>query len=491
MVYRGRRFVTGIAILFGILANFAVTCRIAAQASGQQAASFDAAAERWNMALRKAASPQNFQQIAEESLIQMDAAVNAGRFDAAASLAKTAVTAAGKSAIPLLRQEAVARKKVLDEVLPALKTAAARANANLEANLVLGKYLCFIKGDWEVGIGKLMMCSDDGLKDMAWKTSLVEDEPAAQVALGDIWWELSTKTGGRSKAEYQAGAAHLYLRALPQLKPPDSDLIRRRLEESARNSPGGWRWPSVLDVPLADGESLRLRRMPSGKIVVGSPANEVGRQPEEIQKTETIEKPFYIGITEVTQRQWSTVLRQGSPGAFVGEENLPAHGISWNQAQRFVDGLNSKRIGRQYRFRLPTPAEWEYACRAGTTTAYYFGNDGVSLADYAWQKSNSGDRPHPVGQLLPNAWGLFDMLGNVEEWTDAAYDLKRFPSRSGEAIFSSDARMTRGGSFAGIPSQCRTAALGFTAASVGNNRQGLRIVCDVLSAEAALKLHAK
>lgn len=138
----------------------------------------------------------------------------------------------------------------------------------------------------------------------------------------------------------------------------------------------------------------------------------------------TISRDYYLGVYEVTQSQYEKVMGnnlshfQGDNVANVDSSNHPVEGVSWENAVEFCRRLSElpeeKKAGRVYR--LPTEAEWEYACRAGSKTTYSFGDDEGQLGDYAWFRGNSGGRTHPVGQKKPNAWGLYDMHGNVWEW---------------------------------------------------------------------------
>lgn len=457
-----------------------------AQATAKQAEELDAAVEQWSKALKQARFPYEFQQIAEEALLKMDAAARLERFPAAASLGLTAVAAAGKAQLPWLKTEAAARKKEIDELRTAWEAARKmRTKADMEANLVLGKYLCFVRGDWDVGLGKLMMCADDGLKELAWKTTTVKDDPAALVALGDVWWEKSQATAGKPQAEFQTGAAYLYAQAWSQLERPEADRVAIRLKEAARSTPQGKVPPSIFEVPLTKETNLRMRRLPPGRGVVGSPVGEAGRQAPELQRPVTIAQPLYMGVTEVTQQQWSALVRQ-NPSRVFGPD-LPVHSLTWPQTQRYVSALNRLPIGRRYRFRLPTSDEWEYACRAGTTTPYYYGLDPAMLPACAWFEANAKGEPHPVAKLRPNAWGFYDLLGNVAEWTETSYDPKLYPFPSGATNFTSDHVLARGGAFDATAAHCRSASLGIHSQTDGRDVFGLRIVCEPAAIDFAAK----
>jgi formylglycine-generating enzyme required for sulfatase activity len=127
----------------------------------------------------------------------------------------------------------------------------------------------------------------------------------------------------------------------------------------------------------------------------------------------TIRQPFYLGKYTVTQGQWEAVMGV-NPSYFKGDLDRPVEYVSWDDTQQFIRRLTAKESGVIYR--LPTEAEWEYACRAGSTTAYSFGDDPGQLYRYGWYRNNAGDTTHPVGHRTPNAWGLYDMHGNVWEW---------------------------------------------------------------------------
>jgi len=153
---------------------------------------------------------------------------------------------------------------------------------------------------------------------------------------------------------------------------------------------------------------MKFTRIPAGEFMMGSLSDDNEGPVHKV----TIGKPFYIGTYPVTQREWKAVM--GDTPSFFKGDDLPVENISWNDVQEFIQKLNKKEAIDKYR--LPSEAEWEYACRAGTTTKYCFGNDESKLGEYAWYDGNSGNKTHPINLKKPNPWGLYDMHGNVWEW---------------------------------------------------------------------------
>jgi len=168
---------------------------------------------------------------------------------------------------------------------------------------------------------------------------------------------------------------------------------------------GGVKWEGVL--------------IPAGSFVMGSPAGEAKTEKESVSETPhqvTLTQPFYLGKFELTQAQYEKVT--GSNPSKTKGDPLPVHNVSWQDAQDFCMKLSEQT---QRSVQLPTEAQWEYACRAGTTTAYCSGGQIADLNKVGWYGATSGGKPHPGGELAPNAWGVYDMHGNIREFTRDLY----------------------------------------------------------------------
>ena len=232
-----------------------------------------------------------------------------------------------------------------------------------------------------------------------------------------------------------------------------------------------------LTLNLGKGVTMKLVLIPAGKFMMGSPKTEKDRSDNEgPQRRVTISKAFYMGVMEVTQEQYQSVVG-GNPSKFKGPQN-PADGVLWNRAMAFCTAL-SKKTGRAVR--LPTEAEWEYACGAGTGTRFSFGNDNKDLAAHGWYGANSGGKTHPVGQKKPNAWGLYDMHGNVWEWCRDSYDVNAYANAKDvdpKNTTPSKNHVVRGASWHCSPEECRTAS---RMGGISDNRHvfGLRVVVEV------------
>jgi uncharacterized protein (TIGR02996 family) len=205
-----------------------------------------------------------------------------------------------------------------------------------------------------------------------------------------------------------------------------------------------------------NGIDMRFAWIPPGTFLMGS--TETGRHRRDCFVNETqhrviLTKGFFMGIHHVTQGQYQTVMGK-NPSYFKGD-SLPVECVSWNDSIIFCKKL-SKQEGTEYQ--LPGEAQWEYACRAGTASAFCFGNDPSKLDEYAWYGLNSSSQPQAVGQKKPNAWGLYDMHGNVRQWCwdwFGDYPVEQVADPQGAS--HGDARVLRGGSWDSDYDFCRAA----------------------------------
>jgi formylglycine-generating enzyme required for sulfatase activity len=209
----------------------------------------------------------------------------------------------------------------------------------------------------------------------------------------------------------------------------------------------------VLEQRVTNSIGVEFVLIRAGEFQMGAPDGDKDEQPVH---TVRISKPFYLGQYEITQAQWQAVM-ENNPSRFTGDPTRPVENVSWEDVQDFIRRLNAKESGVTYR--LPTEAEWEYEARAGTTTAYSFGNDQGQLSQYAWYGATSGSQTQPVGKLRPNAWGLYDMHGNVWEWVQDWYG----PYTAAAAVdpagpSSGSRRVFRGGAWLSAAGGCRSAS---------------------------------
>ncbi len=201
--------------------------------------------------------------------------------------------------------------------------------------------------------------------------------------------------------------------------------------------------------PLKNSLGMEFVLIPAGEFLMGS---EKCADERPVHKV-AIEKSFYIGKYPVTQGEWVSIM-DDNPSSSISDD-LPVEHVSWNDVQEFIRRLNTRENTDKYR--LPSEAEWEFACRAGTTSKYSFGNDESDLAEYAWY---SGDRMHTVGQKRPNKWGLHDMHGDIWEWCQdrwhANYEGAPVDGSAWEEG-SSSLRVDRGGCWSSLARYCRSA----------------------------------
>ena len=244
---------------------------------------------------------------------------------------------------------------------------------------------------------------------------------------------------------------------------------------------------------------IKFIKINSGSFTMGSPSSEKGRKWDEKIHTVVLTKSFYISATEITQIQWFRIMKFNPSQFKTCGGDCPVESVSWNDCQEFIKRLN--RIERTRKYRLPTEAEWEYACRAGSTTAYANGDITASQCDIdpnldkiGWYCGNTGVRdpiiygltPKPVGRKKPNAWGLYDMHGNVYEWCRDASKTRSllrtgvvtdtYKKISNPLSKKGPNRIIRGGSWHTSTRYSRSANRGSYKPTVKRNFIGLRLV---------------
>jgi len=230
--------------------------------------------------------------------------------------------------------------------------------------------------------------------------------------------------------------------------------------------------------------------IPAGTFLMGSPADEPFRNPDEVQHQVTITKPFYLQRTEVTRQQWGALMG-GKPFGSRDGDDLPVVKVSWHSSMRFIEKLNAVGEGT---YRLPTEAEWEYACRAGSQEAFtwgkniscgqaMYGNNSLKskeCLEYAKKRGLPMDGPAPVKSYPPNAWGLYDMHGNVWEWCSDWYgDYPQHAVSDPAGPDSGKLRVRRGGSWFKGSWLCRSANRNFSHFASRYRTLGFRVVREV------------
>jgi formylglycine-generating enzyme required for sulfatase activity len=278
---------------------------------------------------------------------------------------------------------------------------------------------------------------------------------------------------------------------LRRLKPPAEDPLvftkwpfdeaeaKRRQEETAK----ALGVKVEQDIDLGGGVKMTFVLIPAGEFLMGSPpttspeqlVKQYGCPVEEFQREfpahrVRLTKPFWLGKYEVTQEQWTAVLRT-NPSVFKDRPKNPVENVDWNEARGFAKALGEK-LGKT--FRLPTEAEWEYACRAGTASEFYFGNDAAKGADFGWAGAGS---TAPVGQKKPNAWGLCDTVGNVWELCEDVYaNYESAAQTDPKGAPAGPARVFRGGGWVNLPAYFRSAFRTHSSPNARDYSIGIRLV---------------
>ncbi len=302
------------------------------------------------------------------------------------------------------------------------------------------------------------------------RVAVMQNGEEVEVANAESGWKIRLRSG-EYDVELKGGDEQFEI-------DQDSVVVKRGDEVMVRvtlKRPEVQELEKELTIDLPGGAKMEFVLIPAGEFMMGSPETErqqaldeaiasknnwaIASVSAEIQHHVRITKPFYLGKHEVTCAQWQAVMGDNSGG----KHRTPMNpiGLNWEDTQSFLAKLNMTPKRKGMRFVLPTEAQWEYACRAGTTTAFCFGNDEALLGRYAWYGENSGKRTHPVGHRKPNALGLYDMHGNVWErcadwYTDGYYTISPEDNPIGPSA-GSGRHVIRGGG-CGYPSwRCRSA----------------------------------
>jgi formylglycine-generating enzyme required for sulfatase activity/tetratricopeptide (TPR) repeat protein len=361
----------------------------------------------------------------------------------------------------------------------------------------------------------LATCPIDGLRDgkkavehaakvcdrLRWKDpNSVDTLAAAYAECGDFseairWEKRAIELGFHSeeRLEDARGRLALYESGKPfrEGQPPEPDLAHRKAEVPAdAHPPEAARARRHLPREITNSIGMRLVLIPKGKFLMGSPASSEGMSDAKPQHEVEITEPFYLGACQVTRDEYQRVL--GPDGVDAPPEGqdwrqLPVEHVSWEDAVAFCRKLSVLPGERKHHrtYRLPTEAEWEYACRAGSTSNWFFGDDPSDLAVYAWSDRDSADgmnHPiHPVGTKEPNPWGLFDMHGNVWEWCSDWYDsdyYKKSPRTDPQGPRrKSTWRVLRGGAAYCDPDKCRCDERRYGDPTFRDSYCGFRVVC--------------
>ncbi|MBQ6102207.1 MAG: formylglycine-generating enzyme family protein, partial [Kiritimatiellae bacterium] len=263
-------------------------------------------------------------------------------------------------------------------------------------------------------------------------------------------------------------------------------LAGRRKEDPGAKavSPDGRQPGEKLAFELKAGVEVKFVWCPPGMFFMGSPEEEAGREDVERRHSVFLTKGFWIGYAPVTQMQWMIIMGS-NPSAFDLGTDYPVESVSWNDCQEFIRRLNSGTHGLGT-FSLPTEAQWEYACRAGTEAPFAT----ETLAEMAWFADNSDEKTHPVAAKKPNAWGIYDMHGNVCEWCQDVF-LEDYPPEEMDPAGPPDKvpgehpHVLRGGAWCYPADVCRSAARRSNSPDFAAQILGLRLVFNPASQDRA------
>jgi formylglycine-generating enzyme required for sulfatase activity len=353
-----------------------------------------------------------------------------------------------------------------------------------EYAMVMNNYAYFLErtGDFDKSLVVLRKVLD-----------LKPQRMVAHLNIADVLWELAEPA--EAGEHYRIYVEMMTDRELTHQIP---NYVLERLFHLPAVSVAGIEAVEVSTSPV---EGMEFAHIPSGSFLMGSPSSEIGHINDEGPQHRVEITAFELMTTEVTQGMWLEVMGTdlryyrdlGNPEWYLKGEGYyyPMYFISHDDCQRFAAAMNA--MDSDYIYRLPSEAEWEYACRAGTNTAYYWGDSSSNavISRYCWYEGNSDETSHPVAQKEPNQWGLYDMSGNLQEWCEDSYhnSYSGAPS-NGDAWFSKgdSLRIDRCGSWSFSALHCRSAERNYTVPANRFNNVGLRLARVLRTPEMVVKI---
>jgi len=427
-----------------------------------------------------ARGPQAKQAMITVGMLVLDDAVNEQRSDLVSKLVPALQSASLESRDVEQRKKLVARSneiKKLQQEWGAIDAATETLKTKPDdpgANLLVGRNLCLYKNRWDEGLPMLAK-SNDPIGNAAQQDLSKPADSPAQIRTGDLWWDLAERESGTAKSALGKRAGYWYEKAMPGAVGLERTRLEKRLadvgmpyQEPARpgvappvagNNPAPVEppppagMPRSLAIELGLGAKINLRLVSPGSVTRGTAV------------LARVDKPFYLGLTEVTQGQWSRIMGS-NPSQAQGNNEMPVENVSYDDCLSFLAKLTRGSNG-QLSFRLPTTAEWQYAARAGSVGGFCFGDDETLLGQYAYFKDNASNT-RVVKQLQPNGYGFYDMHGNVGERV---------------AELQPDGRsLALGGSFRSTPISCSFGGRHTTPRDNVSGDIGFRVACDMLVA---------
>lgn len=397
-----------------------------------------------------------------------------------------------------------------------LKEARARAASDpfdRASHQLVGKFHCFAKNDWSGGLAYLKDGTDRELTELASLELVPQADEKSRLLLADSWWAYADRQPELTKNNIIRRAKHHYEAVLPSLTGLDAVRVSKRLDQIKDIKAFELTSPARVDlrsVKGSDGDDgkfilnsigMKLVELDIGEFTRGSSGQEIseiiaaaksmGLVPwyydrvghEGYARKVAISKRLLIGAYEVTHDEYQKVM-PNSERPSKDRLKRPVASVTWFDAVEFCTRLsaNPTEASMRRRYRLPTEAEWEYACRAGSADRFPFGKNAEDLDLYAWTAKNSEESTHDVGTKRPNKFGVYDMLGNVDEWCADWYDANAYKTgelKDPQGPTQGQWRSLRGGSFKHNWAICRSAARSYADPSVRSEKLGFRVVVEI------------